>query len=92
MALVMSPAEKALTPDDLTLRAQYEKEIENLRAEKATMPEDDYYAALEKIFLKLEAIYVKPVPPAPAQPAPVAEPAATTATPAAAAPPAATQP
>lgn len=71
VALIISPEEAALTPDKLKLRAEYEKELEDLRGQKDEMAEDDYYAAVEKIVRKLAAIYVKP--------APVAAPASSTA-------------
>lgn len=69
LALITSPAEAALTPTDLKQRAEYEKQLESLRAQKATMAEDDYYAALEKILRQLAQIYIKPTPAAPAAPA-----------------------
>ncbi|HVU38947.1 MAG TPA: hypothetical protein VHC95_11485 [Opitutales bacterium] len=60
LALIISPEEAALTPAELKLRAQCEQELETLRAQKDEMAEDDYYAAVEKILRRLEAIYVKP--------------------------------
>jgi hypothetical protein len=62
LALVVSPAEAALTADDLKQRAEYEKQLASLRAKKATMAEDDYYMALDKILRQLAGIYIKPAP------------------------------
>lgn len=60
VALIPSAAELALTDADRKLRAQYEKELDQLRAQKPNLDEDDYYARLEVILRKLAVIYVKP--------------------------------
>jgi hypothetical protein len=77
--LITTAAERALTDEDRTLRAQYEAELEQLRQQKPNLGEDDYYAQLEIILRKLAAIYVKaPASPAAAGSAATAAPAATT--------------
>jgi len=60
LALIQSPEEKALTPDQLSQRLKLERDLENLRQQKDSMDEDEYYAALEKIVRQLQPIYVKP--------------------------------
>jgi len=68
-ALVTSAAERALTDTDRQLRADCEKQLEQLRQQKSKMAEADYYAQLEQILRKLATVYVKPTTPA-ATPAP----------------------
>jgi hypothetical protein len=69
LALITTAAERALTDQDRALRAQYEQDLENLRQQKDTLDEDDYYTQLETILRQLAAIYVK-TPPAPTPTAP----------------------
>ncbi len=77
IALITSAAERAMTDDDRRLRDQYEKQLDQLRGQKANLDEDDYYAQLEVILRKLAAIYVKNSPtPAPAEATPAPAPAA----------------
>jgi hypothetical protein len=58
VALIPSAQERALTDDQLRQRDQLEQDLAKLRTQKAQMAEADYYAALEKIFRQLAAIYV----------------------------------
>lgn len=55
--LVLSPADAAMSPQARAHRDDLERQIESLRAKKATTPEADYYAALEKLLLQLAAVY-----------------------------------
>jgi hypothetical protein len=57
--LVLSPAEAAMSPQARARRDDLERQIESLRAKKASMPEPQYYSALEKLLLQLAAIYDK---------------------------------
>ncbi len=59
IALITSAAERALTDEQRNLRTVLESEMEGLRQQKDTLPEDDYYAQLEKIVRQLQGIYVK---------------------------------
>lgn len=55
--LVPSSAEKALTPRQREARDALERDLADLRERKASMPESDYFTALEVILLKLAQIY-----------------------------------
>jgi len=57
--LVLSPAEAAMSPQARARRDDLERQIESLRAKKATTPEPQYYAALEKLLLQLATVYDK---------------------------------
>lgn len=63
LALITSAAERALTDDQRALRNVLESQMESLRQVKETLPEDEYYAKLEKIVRQLQTIYVKPAGP-----------------------------
>jgi hypothetical protein len=58
--LVLSPAEAAMSPQARARRDDLERQIEALRARKASTPEAQYYAALEKLLLQLAAVYDRP--------------------------------
>ena len=69
-SLIRGGAEQALSPDQLARRDQLELELEELRAAKGTLREDDYYARLEPILVELarigrEATESQVAPPAP---------------------------
>lgn len=49
--------EFALTPDAKAARAQLENKIEQLRAKKEQIEEQDYYSQLEKLLLELATVY-----------------------------------
>ncbi len=55
--LVRSAAEKQLTPEARAQRDELELAVAKLRERKARMPEDQYFSELEKILLKLAALY-----------------------------------
>ena len=57
--LVLSPADAAMSAAARAHRDDLERQIESLRAKKATMAEADYYPALEKLLLQLAAVYDK---------------------------------
>ena len=57
LSLLPSAAERALSPEQRTRRAALEAEVETLRAQKGAMTEDDYFAALERVFRQLAAVY-----------------------------------
>jgi hypothetical protein len=57
LCLVRSTAERELSPAVRARRDDLEREIEKLRETKSTMPEQDYYDQLEKLMLKLAAVY-----------------------------------
>jgi hypothetical protein len=62
--LVPSPAEQAMPPEARARRDELELQIEALRGRKATLPEDDYYARLDDLLLKLAKVYAGPPTPA----------------------------
>jgi hypothetical protein len=51
--LLRSERERSLTPEQRAARVEVEKRLEVLRGKKTTMPADDYYAELERLFLEL---------------------------------------
>ncbi len=55
--LVRSTAEQALAPDVRARRDQLELEIATLRERKAKLSEEKYFAELEKLLLRLAALY-----------------------------------
>jgi len=55
--LVPSAAERALAPELRPERDALERELAQLRDAKATMQEDDYFAKLEAIMLRLARLY-----------------------------------
>ena len=55
--LVLSDAEQAMGAEARAERDAIEAEVESLRAEKAAMPEADYYATLEKLMIRLARVY-----------------------------------
>jgi hypothetical protein len=55
--LVRSPAELELSPEIRARRDRLELQISDLRARKAKLAEDKYYAELEKLLLELAAVY-----------------------------------
>jgi len=57
--LVLSPTEAAMSPQARAKRDDLERQIESLRAKKTTLPEHDYYTALEKLLLDLATVYDK---------------------------------
>ncbi len=58
IALVETQEERALTAEQRARRDQLEADLEVLRAGKASMPEADYLAALERILRQLSAVYL----------------------------------
>jgi hypothetical protein len=57
--LVLSPADAAMSQAARAHRDDLERQIESLRAKKATTPQADYYADLEKLLIQLAVIYDK---------------------------------
>jgi len=57
LRLVPSPAERALTPDQLAQRDVLERAVLLHREKKSQMPEDDYYRQLEALLLELARFY-----------------------------------
>jgi hypothetical protein len=57
--LVLSPTDAAMSQEARARRDDLERQIEALRAKKATIAEADYYASLEKLLLQLAAVYDK---------------------------------
>lgn len=55
--LVLSRAERQLSPEAVARRNELEQELESLRARKADVPVDDYYQSVEAIALELAQIY-----------------------------------
>ena len=55
--LVPSQAERALAPAVRAERDTLERELAQLREAKATLPEDDYYAKLEALLVRLARLY-----------------------------------
>ncbi len=55
--LVPSQAERALAPEIRRQRDALEAELASLRGRKAAMPEDEYFAALEEVLLRLARVY-----------------------------------
>jgi len=68
--LLRSPAEQAMPAEARAKRDALELRIETLRGKKASMPEAEYYAQLEKLMLELARVY-QPEP-APTGPTPAA--------------------
>ena len=60
VALVLSPAEQALSADLRAKRDQLELEVESLRGKKSSLPEDQYYARLEPLLVQLARLYDRP--------------------------------
>jgi hypothetical protein len=58
--LVHSPAESALTPEQVAERDALERAVLLHREAKAHLPEDDYYRELEKLLLQLAKFYAAP--------------------------------
>lgn len=63
VALVLSEAERRLTPTQRAERDRLEDELERLRGRKATTPARDYLRELEILLRKLSAIYQAPATP-----------------------------
>lgn len=59
--MVMSEAERALPPEFRAARDKLELQVEELRAKKASITEEDYYASLEPLLLQLARLYQLPV-------------------------------
>ncbi len=57
IALIPTESERALTPAQREQRDNLERELESLRAQKSSLPEDDYYRQLESLFRRLGALY-----------------------------------
>jgi hypothetical protein len=55
--LIPSPAERALTPEQVAQRDALEKAVLLHREKKAQMPEEDYYRELERLLLQLARFY-----------------------------------
>jgi hypothetical protein len=55
--LVLSAAEQAMPPELRARRDELELKIETLRNRKASLPEADYYAQLDELFLQLAKLY-----------------------------------
>jgi hypothetical protein len=75
LALVETPAERALTGEQRAARDTLEQQLEALRARKKSMEPDDYLRELEVVLRKLSAIYLPPAEetPAPQPQAPAAD-------------------
>lgn len=74
ISLVPSAGERELSPELRQERNQLELELGNLRDRKATMPEDEYFAKLEEILLRIARLYKVVQPKSPPPAAPVASP------------------
>jgi hypothetical protein len=70
--LLLSPAEQTMPGEARAKRDALELRIETLRGKKASMPEVEYYAQLEKLMLELARLYE----PEPASPGPAPAPRA----------------
>lgn len=57
LCLIPSPAERALTPEQIAQRDAVEKQVLELRTNKAQLPEDEYYDRLEALLLQLARFY-----------------------------------
>ncbi len=57
--LLRSEVEQRLSPDERQHRDELERELEELRARKASLPSERYYDQLQEILLELAAIYVE---------------------------------
>ena len=55
--LVKSASERNLPPKVRQQRDKLEQQLEELRAQKGTLEEDDYYQQLEKILIKIARLY-----------------------------------
>ena len=55
--LIPSPAESAMTREQITERDALEKAVLLHREKKAQMPEEEYYRELELLLLKLAKVY-----------------------------------
>lgn len=64
--LVPSFTEQSLSPERRAQRDELELKVEALHARKASLPEADYYARLDALFLELARLYEIPVATAPA--------------------------
>jgi hypothetical protein len=60
--LVQTAEELALSPEQRDERAALERQIEALRAQKASMPENAYYTRLDGLMLRLARVYAGEVP------------------------------
>jgi hypothetical protein len=56
--LVPSPAQAARSPEIVIQQNQIERKIAELRSRKHTMPPDEYYAALEPLFVEMAKLLV----------------------------------
>ncbi|MBI1839538.1 MAG: hypothetical protein HYR88_01640 [Verrucomicrobia bacterium] len=74
LCLVPNEADRRMPQELRQRRDELELEIARLRELKASMPEDDYYAQLETILLRLGALYQKADPKTAAPPTPSAKP------------------
>ena len=61
--LVLSPAEQAMPAEARAARDALELKIEALRGKKASIPEAEYYAQLERLLLDLARVYGGESPP-----------------------------
>ncbi len=68
LALVPPAADLLLSNEQLQLREQYERQLEQLRSRKTQMDADAYYTSLETLLRKLAAIYVPAASPSTAAP------------------------
>ena len=57
ICLVPSPAERALSPEQVARRDDLEKQVLALREKKSQLPENDYYQQLETLLLQLAHFY-----------------------------------
>ena len=57
LCLIPSPAERALTPEQVVQRDAIEKRVLELRSNKAQLQEDEYYDKLEALLLELAKFY-----------------------------------
>jgi hypothetical protein len=57
IALIPTEDESRLSPSDRMERDQWERELAALKLRKATLPEKEYYAELERLLRELAAIY-----------------------------------
>jgi len=57
---VPNAADARLTPEELAQRHQLEREISLLQERRSELSEDDYYTALEQLFVRLARLIVSP--------------------------------
>jgi hypothetical protein len=77
ISLVPSTDERELAPELRQQRDQLELELARLREQKASLPEEEYFAKLEDVLLRIARLYheERPKRPPPSPPVPAAAPA-----------------